>query len=317
MKISLFLGAGASVPFGMPTTKQFKEILSETPNENKYITQLLENPKFSDIEYVLRAIKEIRDIGEYGDSILEYVRSVENRNEGKILSELPKLEKNIHKLVYDLYNSDNVKDLKRYDWIFDFIKKYHNNIIDVFTTNYDQIIEKYVKNKKETMKLYDGFLYDATSEDHIFSSNSFTTDNTTDQTYVRLYKLHGSINWKKIPEGIKRISDDYQWSEAEDKCVIYPTLDPKDGLDSEPFESINKKFKENIKESDVLIIIGYSFRDTHVNGVFQEFLEKGKSIVVISPTASKDLESCLSLVTCIIMIKLLYQIISNMENHCR
>lgn len=151
MKISLFLGAGASVPFGMPTTKQFKERLSVVSNENKHITQLLQNSKFSDIEYVLRAIEEIRYIGEYGGSILEYVRSVENTNGDKILSELPKLEKDIHKSVYDLYNSDNVKDLKRYDWIFDFIKEYDNNIIDVFTTNYDQIIEKYVKNKKETI----------------------------------------------------------------------------------------------------------------------------------------------------------------------
>jgi len=70
LKIALFLGAGASVPFDLPETRQLKVRLSKkyyyndlaasTP-EQFYLESILNFPEFDDIEHVLQCIKEIDD----------------------------------------------------------------------------------------------------------------------------------------------------------------------------------------------------------------------------------------------------------------
>jgi hypothetical protein len=43
-----------------------------------------------------------------------------------------------------------------------------------------------------------------------------------------------------------------------------------------------------MESADVCIVIGFSFRDEHINTIFNDFLKRGKSIVVISPSADKN-----------------------------
>ena len=62
MNVSLFLGAGASVPYGFPTTAQFKEklkLIPDKPDPNT-LDSFLNNPKYLDIEHILKAIEEIQ-----------------------------------------------------------------------------------------------------------------------------------------------------------------------------------------------------------------------------------------------------------------
>jgi hypothetical protein len=64
LKIALFLGAGASVPYGKLPTKEFKELLwkkYESAYERDYLRDFLRNENFKDIEHVLQSIKEIRN----------------------------------------------------------------------------------------------------------------------------------------------------------------------------------------------------------------------------------------------------------------
>jgi hypothetical protein len=70
LKIGLFLGAGASVPFAKPTIKQLRDALKlkysyhSTVNlttEQYFLSSILNFQQFEDIEHVLQCIKEIDD----------------------------------------------------------------------------------------------------------------------------------------------------------------------------------------------------------------------------------------------------------------
>ena len=290
MNVSLFLGAGASVPFGMPTTKDFKDKFIDEHSQNPTIQELLKIAAFEDIEHILRAIDDVESVGEYGGHLLDYIKKREQSHGERILMDLDILKNEIHKYVYDFYSFSDCIDLDKYTWIFDILKS-NANVIDIFTTNYDQIVEKYVRSQNDSMSLHDGFVYDDSSDKHKFSPNNFVTDSKNGKIAVNVYKLHGSLNWKKDSNDIIRNDFEQQLPNESQNLLIYPTLDPKNGLDEEPYTSINKKFENQIHKTDVFVVIGYSFRDSHINTVFSDFLGLGKTLIVISPTASKDIGS--------------------------
>jgi len=61
-KIVIFTGAGSSVQFDNPATKEFKDLLINTNDQNvRVLDLLLKFPEFSDIEHVLECIKNSKD----------------------------------------------------------------------------------------------------------------------------------------------------------------------------------------------------------------------------------------------------------------
>ena len=294
MSISLFLGAGASVPFGMPTTKQFKDklyVIQVDPNFAASIEWLLTVPGFADIEYVLRAIEDIENIkGKYGKMFLEHWQPPFASNGTLKFNELLSFwRKKIIEHIYEFYSFDNTNIEKvktHYDPIFRIL---HSKKIHVFTTNYDQVVEEYVRNT-DGLILNDGFKHDRGTEKKIFNSNNFDTNGNDEEETVNIYKLHGSLNWKKVNGKIIRQDSEEQNQNEFENLLIYPTLNLKNGLDEEPHKTIYSKFKAHITNTDVFVVIGYSFRDEHINDIFKKFVELGKILIIISPTVDSDLK---------------------------
>jgi hypothetical protein len=118
------------------------------------------------------------------------------------------------------------------------------------------------------------------------------------EAVLRLVKLHGSLDWYRIPsrpiyEGGVRLS-------PEDRIVRLP-LEPDEGLPmmivdrsgkerlAEPFRILLGKFYSAVKAADVVVVIGYSFSDEHINRVLldTQVFEKTDSfdlIVVNGPS---------------------------------
>jgi hypothetical protein len=70
---------------------------------------------------------------------------------------------------------------------------------------------------------------------------------------------------------------------------VYPTLSPKDGTEIEPYKTIREEFKRFMETADACIIIGFSFRDSHLNMIFSDFLKRGKRIIAVSPSADENI----------------------------
>ena len=67
-------------------------------------------------------------------------------------------------------------------------------------------------------------------------------------------------------------------------------MSPKDEANGkEPYRTILNQFESIMKELDVCIVIGFSFRDEHINQIFTEFANtQGKKLIAISPSAITD-----------------------------
>ena len=118
MKISLFLGAGASTNYGMPTTRQFKEDLArrharervdagKNGGEPDVLSDLLSTSNSLDIEHVLLLADTIGELDktEAGGELI--------RNSGRLgrqLEDVMRIGKTARREVFTLYEWGNSRD---------------------------------------------------------------------------------------------------------------------------------------------------------------------------------------------------------------
>ena len=307
MNISLFLGAGASVLFGKPTTSELKRKLLEKYKDYEgkepelfYIHNILSFEKFEDIEHVLQCIKEIDDFftsSDFGGKyFLEWYRlqASDGRRPwplGEFIKKIKIIRSMIEKEIFENYRWEHGKDdilRKIYDVIFTKIIE-KTDPIRVFTTNYDSAIEEYCRLTKNH-KCIDGFNWNRHSRSLIWDGIFSPPDNGVGND-VYLYKLHGSLNWKLHVSGdIGRTLDEamHQDPNLTDDLLVYPTVSPKDGYEKEPYKTIRSHFERELNNSDACIVIGFSFRDDHIKSVFKKFVDDKKALIIISPSSVEN-----------------------------
>lgn len=312
MKLTLFLGAGASMPLGFPDTKKFKTDLEASLAQNQdrsNMLSILQRSGHNDIENVLTAMEELVKLQDnQGYSLLNNTAyliykdvqdspSPGNKSFGEIIADFREHVAKIQNQVYKTYSwNDTVvprANLKLYDSLFDLLRDSKDGI-HICTTNYDQVMENYIDGNGNGLNRVDGFDNNNNERKLFFQSDSFSDPNqnnsSTGDQNCYLYKLHGSLNWVPYDARIRQRDSEEQVADGAN-FVIYPTLSPKDAdYEREPFKTMWKKFQERIATSDVFIVIGYSFRDESINKEFQKFLRRTSDtkMFVISPHASED-----------------------------
>jgi hypothetical protein len=100
--------------------------------------------------------------------------------------------------VFENYAWDYSVDPKL-DTIFDGLLsliKNKSNETQIFTTNYDRAVEEYCSKREKNCHCIDGFQLDEYSNRRIWG-RGYSLPHTDGKTNVYLYKLHGSLNWKK------------------------------------------------------------------------------------------------------------------------
>lgn len=310
LKVGLFLGAGASVPLSLPATKELKDRLirkysysdvSSASQELFYLASILNVPGFDDIEHVLQCIKELDDFFHNSYGGMYFLRG-----EHKWIQQHPRRPWEINILI------DNIKRVRKmveddvfenYAWNHDadqFLTIVHGNLLaaikqhskemHVFTTNYDRAIEEYCSNKARKCRCIDGFRTDEYSGRRGWDG-TFNYPVEPEVTNVYLYKLHGSLTWKRhkvygiVNTGEERRSTDSNYLE---NMLVYPTLSPKDGQEVEPYSKIREEYRKFMETANTCVVVGFSFRDVHLNSIFTEFYRRGMCIIVVSPSADRD-----------------------------
>lgn len=342
LKICLFLGAGFSKLFGLPTMREIlKEIRPSSINLSTIYQLILfakvfSNPaiwpkiKDSPLEY-----KEIDLISQKEDieSILKFLNKLESSD----LDSFVYLTTNTYFYLntgcfsrrhFPLHTNspvrrsledeetrktfkEKIKELKIFikDYIvrrcwqfkvekavtfcrpfFDFMYNSVGNEIWVFTTNYDPIIEEYCEEESQ-IDLVDGF--DRTTRAKgIWKPEEFDKYPSARRS-LKLVKLHGSCNWYEIkgeilciPAEVKSLAGGIEPKNS----LIYPTQQ-KEVFARSPFRELFQLFQRLLlNEADGCIIIGYSFRDDIIKGIFQKALKKIQ-LMVIDREASKIVEN--------------------------
>jgi len=141
--------------------------------------------------------------------------------------------------------------------------------IDIFTLNHDLVIESFLKS--QTLNYVDGFDKDDT-EKSMKKENSWEPETfESDECKIKLYKLHGSIDWRIYEQDWKKYlcKVPLSWS-PETGFSLYPplligTTNKILNYSTQFYLDIFYNFYKSLQESEILILSGYGFNDKGIN----------------------------------------------------
>jgi hypothetical protein len=136
--------------------------------------------------------------------------------------------------------------------------------VEIFTTNYDLLIEQALEEHR--VPYFDGFVG---SRHPFFDTHAIEADRLPPR-WARLWKLHGSINWRQNAQGVA-----YRDREAGTslRYMIHPSHLKYDESRRMPYLAMIDRLRAFLKQpSAVLLTCGYSFGDQHLNACLTEAL---------------------------------------------
>ena len=290
--IGFFFGAGTSCAFGLPNITQLtdnvKEQLDSTQKEiinnlEKTIKDLNGKAALT-IEDLLNYIREIRFLtNDRADYDFNGVTGVQAKE----------LDQLICRLIFKIIKSDtenaDIKELRRFFGWYETVNR--GFIKEIYTCNYDMLLEMAMEANRTVF--YDGF---SGSYEPFFSPDSlelFPGENDSTNKWIRLWKLHGSLNWLKIPASalsaahIIRVSK--RSDEPKNELMIYPSRDKYNLSRKEPYIAYFDRFKKYLNQGElVFIICGYSFGDEHINEIIFNALRNNNRLYVLVLCYSDD-----------------------------
>jgi hypothetical protein len=261
-QVGLLVGAGISKACGLPNvddlTKEVKKII-----KNKDFEALLN--KDDNVEAILSKIQQLKSL-----------ISSEKKFNNLSLENIKAIEKDIKKTIFEKLSIkvDFDKVCNLVVWL-NFINREYEK--EIFTLNYDLLFERALE--KVNLPYYTGFIGNVKP---FFISDSVDDFNGhyVKQSWTKLWKLHGSLNFKKsIEEKIfieNNINDEYE------NLLVYPSMDKYLSSRKAPFISYLDRFRKYLLGNEkVLFILGYSFCDDHVNEIIINGLNNNSRLSVI------------------------------------
>lgn len=203
-------------------------------------------------------------IGNWNEKLLELA--------GEKFKNIDTFERKLSKRIVDFVTLDKEteKRVSYYKRFFDFQKEIESPI-RIFSLNYDQCLEK---AKPPECVLECGF-----GEDNIWSADRFITKSVSAGIY--LYKLHGSIDWKRDKlKGNVLVKYDVPQPDAD---LIFGTDAKLQSVD--PFLFNVYEFRYYSLLSKLIIIIGYSFNDLYINDLLEQALNNlsSRNLLIVDP----------------------------------
>lgn len=149
--------------------------------------------------------------------------------------------------------------------------------VEIFTTNYDILIERSLE--KAQVPLFDGF---TGSHLPFFNTECFEDEmQMPPREWVRLWKLHGSVNWVIANDGERRrIVRDVGAIEGE---MILPSHLKYEESRKLPYQALMDRLMISVRKPGALLVtVGFSFGDQHINSILLDALETQPLTHVIS-----------------------------------
>lgn len=155
---------------------------------------------------------------------------------------------------------------------------------EIFTTNYDLLVEQALESLR--VPFFDGFVG---SSRPFFDQRAIEDDKAEDDKlklpdrWCRLWKLHGSINWR-FNSRTRAITRSRETVDGEE-LLIHPSQRKYDESRRRPYSVMIDRLKEfirNKKEPVALLVVGHSFSDDHLNETIVESLRANPSAVCLA-----------------------------------
>ena len=309
MRAALFLGAGASVCAGMPTTKEFLKAYwshiigaplradGRDRNIRRFIRDIIAEHRDVDIEKLYDGVERAIDFCESQNCrpIAEQLVRGNNMDRATITDALKRLRSDIQECLRQAYLRGGCVDgvvrnlplscayVDEGVWnaIWDVVKGAGVDKFEVFTTNYDGVMELYAEDSH--LILVNGFTQ------HRRADNVWTGEwNDPGEPALYLTKLHGSVSWYRDRKNRVVEPDIPAQSAAHHDTMIFPTEGPKDYTGA-PFTKLMERFRDEMKGVDTLLVIGFSYRDEEIVDVIKKEMGRGMVLISLSPDAVADI----------------------------
>ena len=293
--VSILAGAGTSFHLGAPIIREVPDKLKpQLKNEIEYYFSESTEPSYEDLFNCLQADKFIKEKKhEDISSINEKINLMQ-----KWLFENCDTEKTT---VHELYKEDELLKNNKYFYHEMLIKKLlqrPNNLrrANLFTTNYDMAFDYALDNLG--VQYINGFMgihnryfrpevYDY---DIYYPGQSVSGKVYRAEKVLRYYKIHGSLSWVSVPAanantyGIKEVALNENFEPNTDKqLMIYPCVSKKTFTLDLPYSELFRQFSQAINQpQSVLICLGYSFYDEHVNDIIYQALSNPSFTLIIA-----------------------------------
>ena len=219
------------------------------------------------------------------ESLLSHVLLMEKVDEAKASQLKPlreQLEKNIReacRLTLDVNNAPHKNFLDKIT-----ARKASEPRVQLFTTNYDTLFEQAAQ--EGGYAVIDGFSF---TSPRIFSGRYFDYDIVQrertrlkdEESFVskvfHLYKMHGSLTWEKTEQGIVQ-----QVNSTESPLIVYPASDKYESSYEQPYFEMMSRFQQALRrENTLLIVLGFGFRDKHIQNVILEAVNQNPSFQLV------------------------------------
>jgi hypothetical protein len=284
--IGFFFGAGTSCALNIPNVEQLTSgIESKLTGDHLANFELVKTDletiittRKVNIEDILNQIRRIRELT--GETTKEY--------QGVSGTKAKLLDKEICTIIYDIIaEKEKVADIEKTKKFFAWLSLLNRDFSkEIFTTNYDLIIEKSLESS--LIPYFDGFVG---SYEPFFwqeSIDQFVSKNDMTQNWIRLWKIHGSLSWywKENPitksQQIIRVGKIEKIEDEENELVIYPSKEKYDSSKKQPFIAYFDRLKNYLLSGELLFVFtGYSFSDQHINEIIFNCLRQNNRLTAL------------------------------------
>lgn len=174
--------------------------------------------------------------------------------------------------------------------------------VNVYTTNYDLFNEiamellniQYTNGFRGTVnRVFDPAVFQLRLVD---DENRYKEKWSVIRKYVKLYKIHGSIDWRYDDE-IKNVVQSSIGDTSLEDVLIYPTINKHLETQQTPYSELFRALTINLQKPDsTLIIVGYGFPDQHINHLISQSLaNEDFNLIVFGNRNEKNAEEFIKL----------------------
>jgi len=186
-------------------------------------------------------------------------------------SELERMESIIRKTIAGavMLKEEKIPDRLPHDDFAGWVKRADRvPSLEIFTTNYDVLFERALE--RVHAPFFDGFV--GGYEPFFYEESLEREELLPADRWVRLWKIHGSVNWKLVTRcAKKRIIRGEQSTTGE---MIFPSHRKYDQSRKQPYTALMDRLGKVLSRKHALLIsCGYGFGDEHINALIFTVLE--------------------------------------------
>ena len=314
------------IPVMAPMAKEFYGLSNFKENKEWLLSTLKIDVEGKNFEKNLEAFLSVLHSLSFYHSKINNKADEEAQKINQVINEADEEARKINQVIKEArnfilekcLNEENIKN-KRDNELLEVYKTFYKKLLtrnstlprlNIFTTNYDLYSERamdslgihYANGFTGGISKYFNptiFNYALAEKMDLSQSKWNVIDN-----FFYLYKIHGSVNWvENDDEGklfkIQEIQDPtFNTLKDKETVMIHPTPLKYNASLGSPYSDLFREFQKKLMQNNnILVTIGYSFSDEHINNlIFQAFtIPSFRLIIIGSEKQSETIEKLYNL----------------------